>query len=89
VCTFGGTASGLLLVWRAEGRRGLRDDGLWRRSKFQFSYSYIRSLYTLADSVSSLCVEGVVKVDELVNGEECWFSNGVRGFQVGRVKLSP
>jgi 4-amino-4-deoxychorismate lyase len=34
-------------------------------------------------------VEGVVKVDELVSGEECWFSNGVRGFQVGRVKLSP
>jgi 4-amino-4-deoxychorismate lyase len=29
-----------------------------------------------------------VKVDELINGEECWISNGVRGFQVGRVKLS-
>ena len=34
------------------------------------------------------CVEGVVRVGELVDGEECWISNGVRGFQLGRVKLS-
>ncbi|KAL1871514.1 putative secondary metabolism biosynthetic enzyme [Paecilomyces lecythidis] len=26
------------------------------------------------------CVERLVKVDELVDGEECWLSNGVRGF---------
>ena len=88
MCTFGGMESGLLLALRAEGRRGLRDDGLWRRSKFQFSCSYIRRLYTIANYVSSICVEGVVKVDELINGEECWISNGVRGFQVGRVTLS-
>ena len=37
---------------------------------------------------SRLCVEGVVKVDELVDGEECWISNGVRGFQFGKVRLS-
>jgi len=34
------------------------------------------------------CVEGIVKVDSLVEGEECWISNGVRGFQWGKVKLS-
>lgn len=34
------------------------------------------------------CVEDVVKVDELVDGEECWISNGVRGFSLGRIKLS-
>lgn len=32
-----------------------------------------------------MCVEGVVRVDELVDGEECWISNGVRGFQAGKV----
>ncbi len=36
---------------------------------------------------SRLCVEGVVKVDSLIDGEECWFSNGVRGFQFGKIKL--
>jgi 4-amino-4-deoxychorismate lyase len=35
-----------------------------------------------------LCVEGVVKADSLVNGEECWISNGVRGFIWVRVNLS-
>jgi 4-amino-4-deoxychorismate lyase len=33
------------------------------------------------------CVEGVVKVGELVDGEECWIGNGVRGFHWGVVKL--
>ncbi|EKD16835.1 aminodeoxychorismate lyase [Drepanopeziza brunnea f. sp. 'multigermtubi' MB_m1] len=35
-----------------------------------------------------LCVEGIVKVDSLVDGEECWISNGVRGFQYGKIRLS-
>lgn len=35
-----------------------------------------------------LCVEGVVKADSLVDGEECWISNGVRGFIWGRVSLN-
>ena len=34
------------------------------------------------------CVEGIVTVDSLKDGEECWISNGVRGFQLGKVKLS-
>lgn len=34
-----------------------------------------------------LCKEGVVKLDELVDGEECWLGNGVRGFKWGKVKL--
>jgi len=33
------------------------------------------------------CVEASVKVDELIDGEECWISNGVRGFIFGRIKL--
>lgn len=38
--------------------------------------------------LTSYCVEGVVKVDSLVDGEECWISNGVRGFLPGIVKFS-
>ncbi|KUJ11824.1 uncharacterized protein LY89DRAFT_688324 [Mollisia scopiformis] len=34
-----------------------------------------------------LAFEEIVKVGDLVDGEECWFSNGVRGFQWGKVKL--
>lgn len=26
------------------------------------------------------CIEQVVRVEDLVDGEECWLSNGVRGF---------
>ena len=70
-----------------EGRQELQDDGLWTRGRFQFSCSYIRSVNMRTD-FSRLCVEGVVKVGELVDGEECWISNGVRGFQFGKVKLS-
>ncbi|TVY36943.1 Aminodeoxychorismate lyase [Lachnellula subtilissima] len=33
------------------------------------------------------CVEGVVKVDSLADGEECWISSGVKGFLPGKVKL--
>lgn len=29
-----------------------------------------------------------MKLEELVDGEECWISNGVRGFQWGKIKLS-
>ncbi|RDW91242.1 hypothetical protein BP5796_02407 [Coleophoma crateriformis] len=35
-----------------------------------------------------LCVEEVVKIDSLTDGEECWISNGVRGMNWGKVKLS-
>jgi len=34
-----------------------------------------------------LCVEGVITADSLVDGEECWISNGVRGFNWGTIKL--
>jgi len=34
------------------------------------------------------CVEGVVRIEDLVDGEECWISNGVRGFILGKIKLS-
>ncbi|KAI2624108.1 aminotransferase [Xylaria nigripes] len=35
-----------------------------------------------------LVVEEAVSVDSLIDGEECWISNGLRGFIHGRVKLS-
>ncbi|KAI8962876.1 aminotransferase [Daldinia sp. FL1419] len=35
----------------------------------------------------NLAVEQVVPADSLVDGEECWISNGLRGFVYGRVKL--
>lgn len=38
-------------------------------------------------TLRSICVEEVVKVDSLVNGEECWISSGVRGFRCGKMKL--
>ncbi|KAI9925545.1 hypothetical protein ASPWEDRAFT_173219 [Aspergillus wentii DTO 134E9] len=31
------------------------------------------------------CLEKVITIDELVDGEECWLSNGVRGFMRGIV----
>jgi len=34
-----------------------------------------------------LAVERVVPADSVVDGEECWLSNGVRGFYAGRVRL--
>ncbi|KAJ8122344.1 hypothetical protein O1611_g9864 [Lasiodiplodia mahajangana] len=34
-----------------------------------------------------LAVEEVVPADSLVNGEECWISNGLRGFIHGKVRL--
>ncbi|GAB1315096.1 Aminodeoxychorismate lyase [Madurella fahalii] len=35
-----------------------------------------------------LAVEGTILANSLADGEECWLSNGVRGFFFGRVKLS-
>ncbi|KAJ5925637.1 Aminotransferase class IV [Penicillium verhagenii] len=35
------------------------------------------------------CTEQVVSASELVDGEECWLSNGVRGFMRGKISLSP
>ncbi|KAK4104614.1 hypothetical protein N658DRAFT_504219 [Parathielavia hyrcaniae] len=34
-----------------------------------------------------LAVQGTIRADSLVDGEDCWLSNGVRGFFFGRVKL--
>ncbi|TAQ86682.1 hypothetical protein B7494_g5006 [Chlorociboria aeruginascens] len=39
-------------------------------------------------TVRRLCVEGVVKFNELVDGEECWLSNGVRGLVWGKIQLN-
>lgn len=35
-----------------------------------------------------LCVEGVVKANSLVDGEECWISNAVRGFIWSKVRFT-
>ncbi|KAG7150939.1 hypothetical protein HYQ46_000068 [Verticillium longisporum] len=36
-----------------------------------------------------IAIEQAVLADSLVDGEECWISNGVRGFIFGRVSLRP
>jgi 4-amino-4-deoxychorismate lyase len=35
-----------------------------------------------------LCVEDIILAKELVDGENCWLSNGVRGFFSGKISLS-
>ncbi|KAE8367787.1 aminotransferase class IV-domain-containing protein [Aspergillus caelatus] len=40
--------------------------------------------YALAEG---FCTEEVITVADLVDGEECWLSNGVRGFIPGRIVL--
>lgn len=37
----------------------------------------------------NLAVEAPVLSESLVDGEECWLSNGARGFIFGRVSLAP
>lgn len=37
---------------------------------------------------NKLCVEGIVPVESLVDGEDVWVSNGVRGFIFGRLCLA-
>lgn len=38
-------------------------------------------------SCRGLVTEAFIPVDSLVEGEECWLSNGVRGFFFGRIHL--
>lgn len=35
-----------------------------------------------------LCIERVITADSLVDGEECWISNGVRGFNLCKLDLA-
>ncbi|EJT80701.1 hypothetical protein GGTG_00695 [Gaeumannomyces tritici R3-111a-1] len=35
-----------------------------------------------------LCVEEAINASTLIEGEECWISNGVRGFMFGRISLA-
>lgn len=37
---------------------------------------------------SNLAVEEPIHADSLVDGEECWISNGVSGFIAAQVQLS-
>lgn len=39
------------------------------------------------DLFRKLAVEEEVKAESLQNGEECWLSNGVRGFLFGKITL--
>ena len=43
--------------------------------------------YFCLTGVCRLCAERVVNVDSLVDGEECWLSNGKKGFIWGKIKL--
>lgn len=40
-----------------------------------------------SDSSRKLAVQEEVRADSLQDGEECWLSNGVRGFLFGRIRL--
>lgn len=61
---------------------------------FAFSCSICSSLccsmirLLLTHICRGLCVEEAVKASSLVEGEECWISNGVRGFNFGKVTLA-
>ncbi|KAK7750918.1 Aminodeoxychorismate lyase [Diatrype stigma] len=67
------------------------NDGTTRRWALE---KYVRpfssALYTLGKKVntnSHLVTEQNITASSLADGEECWLSNGVRGFLFGRVKL--
>ncbi|KAM0164678.1 hypothetical protein ACHAPG_000451 [Botrytis cinerea] len=36
-----------------------------------------------------ICKESTITLDSLTEGEECWISNGVRGFTWGKIQLAP
>ncbi|KAF7954290.1 hypothetical protein EAE96_005419 [Botrytis aclada] len=36
-----------------------------------------------------ICKESTIPLTSLTEGEECWISNGVRGFTFGKIQLSP
>ncbi|TGO87141.1 hypothetical protein BPOR_0247g00060 [Botrytis porri] len=36
-----------------------------------------------------ICEESTITLNSLTEGEECWISNGVRGFTWGKIQLSP
>jgi len=42
----------------------------------------------LTELCRGLAVEDDIPVTSLVDGEECWLSNGVRGFMFGRIELA-
>lgn len=56
-------------------------DGFWRKGESMTRYLNI--LLTLL----SLCEEETIKVGSLVDGEECWIGNGVRGLIWGKIHL--
>lgn len=63
------------------------DDGPWNGKKS--TYQHIKLLIPTHDYVySGIAEEEDVRVDSLIDGEECWLSNGVRGFLFGKIRLS-
>ena len=58
-------------LWR--GKRDQTLSGFWRRRRSSFS--------------RKLAFEEPTKAVSIRDGEECWLSNGARGFFVGRVSI--
>lgn len=50
--------------------------------------AYVYMLWLIYCSYSNLAEEEVVAVSSLVDGEECYLSNGAKGFLFGRIQLS-
>ncbi len=63
---------------------GQPDGGLWRGNPRPISPQPVEQ----ADGNRQLAVEDQVKADSIVDGEECWLSNGVRGFFCGKISLA-
>lgn len=45
------------------------------------------SLSLIVDHFRKLVIEDVIRASSLTSGEECWISNGVRGFIYGKIRL--
>jgi hypothetical protein len=63
---------------------GRLGDGCWKGKS-------PRAYDATQETINMLCrhfaVEEEVRRDSIQDGEECWLSNGVRGFISGRIKL--
>lgn len=65
-----------------EGMTAPLDDGRWS-GKHESVFQIARGV---TDNLSrGLAVEQEIKVDQLVDGEDCYISNGVSGFRAGVV----
>lgn len=68
--------------------RELRGGGLWRGAFLLLRDDNYWVFVLTACLSRGIAAEQIVRANSLVDGEECWLSNGGRGFYFGKVKLS-